>query len=219
MTALAAEWLHAARSIGARGDLASPGADLLARYAEPHRRYHNSAHLADVLRHVDELASHAPQPDVVRVAAWFHDAIYEPRRADNEARSADLAETALRALQVDDAVIAEVVRLVHLTASHVAEAGDGDAAVLCDADLAVLAAPDDRYAAYVDAVRAEYSHVDDRNFAIGRAAILRSFLTRQRLFLTATAWREWEAPARRNMSTELSRYHPPPPEFDHVRDA
>ncbi|MFB9838486.1 HD domain-containing protein, partial [Actinoallomurus acaciae] len=123
------------------------GADLLRRYAEPHRRYHTTEHLADVLDHVDELAGEAADADAVRLAAWFHDAVYDPTRGDNEERSAVLAERMLADTDLPAATVAEVARLVRLTATHDPAEGDRDGAVLCDADLAVLAAPPDRYAA------------------------------------------------------------------------
>lgn len=204
---LAEAWLQAAAAVvpsGDAGDLTSIGHDLLARYAEPHRRYHDVAHLDDVLRHVDALARHAAAPDVVRVAAWFHDAVYDPRATDNEERSAQLAEELLPARQVDAAVVNEVARLVRVTAAHAPDAGDANAAVLCDADLAILASPDGVYAAYVAAVRAEYAHLEPTAFNRGRAQVLSGLVGRKHLFSTPTARRDWEQAARTNLVTELA---------------
>ena len=198
-------WLRATAAVGARGDVAQAGVDLLGRYAEGHRHYHDLAHLDDVLRHVDELAVHARDAHAVRLAAWFHDAVYDPTAADNEERSARLAETALSALRVEDEVVAEVVRLVRTTARHVPPPGDSDAEVLCDADLAILASSIERYQRYVEAVRAEYAHLDDEAFARGRAAVLRGLLARDSLFGTSTGRSQWEAPARANVTAELAR--------------
>src|SRR5262249_3938128 len=122
------------------------GAGLLRRYAEPHRRYHTTTHLAEVLGHVDELAGEAADAEAVRLAAWFHDAVYDPARDDNEERSAVLAEDLLGATDLPAETVAEVARLVRLTTTHDPEEGDRNGAVLCDADLAVLAASPDRYA-------------------------------------------------------------------------
>ena len=198
-------WIRAAAAVGARSDVAQAGADLLGRYAEPHRRYHDLAHLADVLRHVDELADHARDVHVVRMAAWFHDAVYDPTAADNEERSAVLAQTTLAELRVEDSIAAEVARLVRGTADHAPEPGDLDAAVLCDADLAILASGPERYQVYVEAVRAEYEHVDDRTFAAGRAAVLRGLLARDPMFSTPTGRDRWESAARANVTSELAR--------------
>jgi predicted metal-dependent HD superfamily phosphohydrolase len=171
------------------------GAGLLRRYDEPHRRYHNVQHLAEVLDHLDELDA----ADAVRLAAWFHDAVYDPSRADNEERSAVLAEESL----AGHPAVAEVARLVRLTATHDPAGDDRDGAALCDADLAILGADPERYAAYAAAVREEYAAVPDEAFRAGRADVLRRLLSRPSLFRTAPARRRWEAAARHNMETEL----------------
>ena len=206
MTGLAAAWLETARAVGARGDVAGAGADLLSRWAEPHRRYHDLAHLAAVLAHVDELAGEASDVEAVRLAAWFHDAVYDPSAPDNEASSARLARVVLRRLDVDDARVGSVVRLVLLTATHDPDPDDRDGAVLCDADLAVLARPAAAYERYVAAVRAEYAHVDDSGFASGRSEVLRSLLERPALFRTARGRTAWEGAARANLAAELAGY-------------
>jgi predicted metal-dependent HD superfamily phosphohydrolase len=198
-------WIRAAAAVGARGDVAQAGAELLGRYAEPHRRYHDLAHLDDVLRQVDALAEHARDVHVVRMAAWFHDAVYDPTATDNEERSALLAQTTLSELRVEDGIATGVARLVLGTADHAPEPGDLDAEVLCDADLAILASGPERYQVYVEAVRAEYGHVDDRAFASGRAAVLRGLLARDPMFSTSTGRDRWEAAARANVTAELAR--------------
>jgi predicted metal-dependent HD superfamily phosphohydrolase len=179
------------------------GADLLRRYGEPHRRYHTTEHLAEVLDHVDELAAEADDVDAVRLAAWFHDAVYDPSRGDNEERSAVLAERMLADTDLPAGTVAEVARLVRLTTTHDPEDGDRNGAVLCDADLAVLAAPPERYAAYAASVREEYAAVPDEAFRAGRAEILESLLELPALFRTAPARERWEAAARHNLRTEL----------------
>ncbi|MBW1603739.1 hypothetical protein JJV70_16815 [Streptomyces sp. JJ66] len=179
------------------------GRDLLARWAEPQRRYHTTEHLAAVLDRVDELAGHATDPDAVRLAAWFHDAVYRPDRSENEERSAALAERALPEAGVRADRTAEVSRLVRLTVTHDPARGDTNGEVLCDADLAVLAGSPDAYAAYAAAVRAEYAFVPDATFAAGRADVLRHLLALPRLFRTPHGTTHWEAPARHNLTTEL----------------
>jgi predicted metal-dependent HD superfamily phosphohydrolase len=208
MKHLAEAWLRTAARVGARGDVAGCGADLLSRYADGGRRYHDLTHLDEVLRNVDELADYARAADVVRLAAWFHDAVYDPQAGDNEERSAALAEHQLTTLRVDDSLVADVARLVRLTVDHAPGADDPDGAVLCDADLAILAADRTRYAAYTAGVRAEYAHVSDADFARGRAAVLRQLLEQRPMFRTPAARASWEAAARGNVTAELSRLAP-----------
>lgn len=204
--ALRGRWhdcLVAARC-GAEGPDPLPYADnLLARWAEPQRKYHTTAHLAAVLDRVDTLAGHAADADAVRLAAWFHDAVYRPDRSENEERSAVLAERALPEAGVPAGTAAEVARLVRLTVTHDPADGDSNGEVLCDADLAILASPPKEYAEYAAQVREEYGFVPDETFREGRAAVLRQLLELPRLFRTPYGAAEWEPRARHNLLTEL----------------
>ncbi|MFJ6917920.1 hypothetical protein ACIQUX_28725 [Streptomyces sp. NPDC101133] len=195
--------LAGATAPGAAPDPAPYADNLLARWQEPQRRYHTLAHLTAVLDHVDVLAEHADDVDVVRLAAWFHDAVYLPERSENEERSARLAERALPEAGVPAERTAEVARLVRLTVTHAPAGDDRDGQVLCDADLAILASPPSAYAAYTAAVREEYHFVPNEAFRAGRAAILRQLLDLPALFHTPHGQREWEATARHNLAGEL----------------
>ncbi len=199
-------WRRWEAAAGASPAAAQTGRDLLRRYAEPHRRYHDVEHLREVLAALDELAGGAAPPPAVVLAAFWHDAVYDPTAPDNERRSAALAGAALRDLA--PGLADEVVRLVLLTVGHDPLPGDAPGALLCDADLAVLAAAPGRYRRYAEAVRAEYAHVGDDGFRNGRAAVLRGLLDRPALYRTA-AGRRLEAPARRNVQDELDRLTAP----------
>lgn len=190
------------------------GEELLERWAEPHRHYHSPAHLAAVLAAVARLerageldavpAGHAGR--AVRLAAWFHDAVYEGAGAagDDEEASAVLAEERLAPL-LDAAEVAEVARLVRLTASHDPDDGDVAGAVLVDADLEVLGRAPTAYARYAEQVRRDFAHVSDDAFRRGRAAVLRRLLDQPRLYRTASGRELWEDAARRNLREELRR--------------
>lgn len=182
------------------------GEDLLARWSQPHRRYHNLEHLARVLDGVDEFGGHAEDLAAVRFAAWFHDAIYDCSAGGeaNEELSAQLAETELPPLGVPDERVTEVARLVWLTRGHEVDRGDRNGAVLCDADLVVLGGAPGEYAAYTRAVRAEYADIPDELFRHGRAAILLSLLELPALFRTAVARDRYEVRARENLAAEIS---------------
>ena len=178
-------------------------AAVVGAWSEPHRRYHDLAHLAAVLGIVDQLAGAAADPAAVRLAAWYHDVAYDPQRSDNEQVSAARARIGLLGL-VDEATVAEVERLVLLTAGHDPAPGDANGAVLCDADLAVLAGPPEAYVAYASAVREEYAHLSDEEFTAGRTAVLEQLLALPALYRLPQVAGQLTGRARANMTAELS---------------
>lgn len=195
-------WRTALRDAGCpSASVDGAGEALLDRWREPHRRYHTVAHLTAMLSIVESAT--AP----VRLAVWYHDAVYDPRAAGdaNERASAALASTELTTLGLPAPVVAEVHRLVLLTATHAAEPGDDNGALLCDADLAILASPPAEYDVYAAAVREEYAHVPDEAFRAGRAAVLSHLLALPTLYRLHT---EWEEPARANVARELAVLRP-----------
>ena len=176
-------------------------ADLLARWRQPHRRHHNEEHLREVLDALEVLARDGVVFDrePVVLAAWFHDAVYEIGRDDNEARSADLA---LRML--DGALADEVARLVLTTTTHKPAPGDANGAALSDADLSVLGAGRERYQRYARAVREEYAAIPEPEFNAGRARIMAALLDRGPIYATAAGRARWERQAVENVTAEIA---------------
>jgi len=170
--------------------------ELLAAYGSQGRSYHDVRHLAEVLDRLDDLGCDDP---AVQLAAWFHDAVYDGAAGDEE-RSAAWSERVL-----PPELAPEVARLVRLTETHRPADDDPAGQALCDADLAILAAPWERYAEYARDVRQEYAHVPDPDFAAGRVAVLRHLLDKPALFQTSRGFELWEDAARRNVTAELAR--------------
>ena len=198
---LLATWTGA---LGEGADVVAAGRALLARYDEPHRRYHDRRHLAEVLAALRVLTGGRPPPVEVVCAAWLHDAVHDGRD-DDEERSAVLATTVLPPLGVAPQVVDEVARLVRLTLTHDPAPDDVPGALLSDADLAVLGSSPERYARYAADVREEYAHVGDDAFRAGRTAVLRTLLDRPRLYVTSEGHGRWDAAARRNLADEINR--------------
>ena len=138
------------------------------------------------------------------LAAWFHDAVYRGTAGQDEEESARLAEDRLTAAGLPEADVAEVARLVLLTSDHQPEPGDDDGALLCDADLSILGAEPEEYARYVTAVRKDYAHIGDADFAAGRAAVVRQLLELDPLFHHQRARELWRDAAHRNLKGELA---------------
>ena len=175
-------------------------------YAEPHRRYHDIHHIEACLRELAARDGLAPdERKVLEYAIWWHDAIYDPTRSDNEERSAALAERDLMELGVDPATREAVVRLIRLTRDHKVAPGDRLGTLLVSIDLSVLGRPAAEYDAYATAIRAEYAHVPDEMYRTGRAAVLRRFLATPVIYPDAEYRLRYEAQARANMAREIER--------------
>ncbi len=216
----APQWLLPAfvRSVQAVGGTAQPeeirsaGESLVGRWGSPERRFHNLKHLLSVLSRVDELTEETHEPDLVRLAAWYHGAVFASDLAatdankggEDEAASADVALRELIALGVPAARARRVHDLVIHLARHTPDPNDPDSAVLCDADLGMLAVEPQRYKAYLEDLGAEYAHIPRRDFLRTRQHILRKLLARTSLFVSPLSER-WEEPARQNLTAELSR--------------
>jgi len=178
--------------------------DLIARYSEPHRKYHTVRHLAECFTKLAEIRSCAEHPAEVEVALWFHDAIYEPSSNANEAKSAELASSKIQIAGGSLECIKRVSTLIMAT-QHAAVPQSEDANVLVDVDLAILGESAERFDEYEIQVREEYSWVPEFIFQRERKRILREFLARPAIFNTALFRERYESRARDNLQRSISR--------------
>ncbi|MCA1358992.1 phosphohydrolase [Bradyrhizobium sp. IC3069] len=175
--------------------------ELAAAYAAPGRHYHNLAHIEDclaALARIDGLS--VAERETLSEAIWWHDAVYDPTRTDNEERSAELAEQHVRA-----ELRQEVGRLIRLTRTHDVPAGDRLGAILISIDLSILGADPARYDAYAAAIRREFSHVADEEYRTGRARVLRRFAAREVIFPDPAFAATFDRQARANLARELAQ--------------
>lgn len=211
MSAAADAWIQAVTMLGGDRVAAMAGAtDLERRYAEDHRRHHQTTHVNSVLRDALDLAAEvdldADERRVLMLGVCAHDVVYDARPGADEDASADWARKNLRAAGIDDATAERVAELVLLTKDHAAPAEDVTATVLLDADIAILGSPADTYDNYSKAVRDEYGLVPDELWRVGRSHALQTLLSREPLFLTDPGRERWEATARANMTRELASF-------------
>lgn len=215
----APQWLvpafvRSVRAIGATeptSHLEQTAQALLSSWESPDRHHHAVRHLVDVLACIDQLAEETHDPDVVRIAGWYHGAEFSSTRRASYAHkggedpilSAQRARTELTALGVPEATVQRVVTLIEQVHRHSAASDDVDAQALSDADLAGLAAEPQRYAEYRRKIRAEYAHIPDEDYLEARIAILRRIAARARIFCSPMG-QMWEEPARQNIEAELS---------------
>ena len=191
-------------------------AELAAAHRAPGRHYHGLRHVEALLGHACACADAIWDRDAVEAAIWFHDAIYDTRRNDNEERSAALAETRLAGTAAA-ARVAHVAAMIRATAGHVCPdfanpAERGDCALFLDMDLAILGSAAAEFDAYDAAVRREYDWVPEPQWRRGRRAVLAGFLARPAIYATARFRASHEAPARHNLARALARLDGPDPE-------
>ncbi len=172
-------------------------------YAEPHRRYHTFEHLTFMLDVLTESGTAFTDESVVELAVLFHDVVYDARRNDNEARSAEFATSVLKDCGFTPERSARVSDFILATTSHPPASGDDDRDAFLDADLAILGEPQERYRQYVADVRAEYSFVPDERWRIGRTRVLKHFLSAPSIYRTAWCRESREAQAIQNLNVEL----------------
>jgi predicted metal-dependent HD superfamily phosphohydrolase len=199
------EWCELTAALGLPDHADKIYAELFDRYRAPERHYHNLDHLAEVLAVIAQLHALAENVSAVRLAAWFHDAVYDPKAKENEERSAELASRLLKDWPLTPGLLDHVRMLILLTKTHQA-VEDRDAAVLLDADLAILGAPQDRYVEYARAIGREYDWVPEEAYRRGRSQVLRAFLNRPRIYHTDQMFAAREAQARLNLAAEIAAH-------------
>jgi predicted metal-dependent HD superfamily phosphohydrolase len=199
-----ARWHEMWKELGAANPDPKLHGELIARYSEPHRKYHTMQHLDECFEKLDEIRSLARYPAEVELALWFHDAIYDVKRHDNEEKSADWARTSASTAGVSAEVCDRVYSLI-LTTRHKAVPRGTDAEILVDVDLSILGAAPDRFDEYERQVRGEYAWVPEFIFRRERKAILKEFLARPRIFSSTHFRDRYEQQARSNIERSLER--------------
>ncbi|MCE9522482.1 MAG: metal-dependent phosphohydrolase [Alphaproteobacteria bacterium] len=177
---------------------------LCASYAEPQRHYHTLSHLTALFDCLELHADEIGEPARLAFAAWYHDIVYDPRRTDNEAKSAERAMKELDDLGGDSDLRSRVVQLILATKNHLAGGRDYDDDIFLDADLAILGSTEDVYLKYVHDVRAEYAHVSDAEWKTGRRAFLKKLAVAPRIFRTGIFEGAYGDQARANIAWELT---------------
>ncbi|GAB4578657.1 MAG: hypothetical protein Fur0022_13930 [Anaerolineales bacterium] len=179
-------------------------------YSTEGRFYHTLAHVGQVLE-VTEFIIHSGDYHLtsdtylaLKLAAWFHDVVYDPRRNDNEEQSAAWAAQAMEPLNLPASALTTTTHLILTTRNHITSPDALPAQFLLDADLAILGSQPGTYQQYAAAIRQEYAFVPDEAYRAGRVAVLERFLARPRIFFTNKAFSIWETSARENLRREIT---------------
>ena len=180
---------------------ANPFGQLTLVYGSPSRHYHNAQHIEACLGLLAQHRAIAPHPHEIAIALWFHDAIYDPRRVDNEQASANWAGEFLGSQGVAQPVIERIINLILATQTH--HLSTQDAQLMIDIDLAILGSDRPTYETYAQSIRQEYGWLPAAKYRAGRAQFLQTFLARPLLFHTLPFQQQYERRARENMTREL----------------
>jgi predicted metal-dependent HD superfamily phosphohydrolase len=173
-------------------------------YSEPGRAYHNLSHIKSLLSSAWRIRQTLVDYNSVRLAIWFHDAIYDTRRKDNEELSAELAQSSLRPLHVPEATIDSVRHMILATKHHASDENTPDLEAFLDLDLSILGSDQRLYRQYSAAIRTEYAWVPDLLYRQGRASVLLRFLDMEWIFQTADTRARLEAQAKINLAEEIA---------------
>lgn len=176
---------------------------LVKKYSEKHRFYHNLSHVNSLLGAAENFKEKFADYRSIQLAIWFHDAIYEPKRADNETESARLAAASLEKLEMPEKLVGKTRRMILATEKHVAESLDFDGRLFLDLDLGILGADEKIYGEYKRAIRREYSFVPFFLYRSSRRQILENFLRREFLYFTEEMREKCERRARQNIANEI----------------
>lgn len=196
-------WARCWQGLGATGDGQALMQRLLTAWAEPQRKYHTLQHLDECLALFERSCSLAERPAEVAMALWFHDAVYDVRGKDNEARSAAWAQTELTTAGVGAGAIEHITGHIMVTC-HAALPMGADQQLLVDIDLSILGASRPRFLEYEQQVRAEYAWVPGFVFRRKRCEILKAFLARRPIYNTPWMREEFENRARANLAYSIA---------------
>ena len=182
--------------------------DIAARYNEPQRAHHTLKHIQQLFEQFDQIKDKLYEPHIIALALYYHDVTYDPRRSDNELKSAEYAVEAL-SHYLSAEQCQHIYALIMMTATHqphklADEDKSSDAAYLLDMDLSILGGSWSEYQQYAQAVRQEYAHVTKVNYRVGRITVLQKLLTHTTLYLTEFYHSRLEEQARENIKREIS---------------
>lgn len=197
-------WRYAWRQLGASTASEELYHQLVACYSEPHRKYHTIQHLDECLTHFESICTLAEHADEVELALWFHDAIYDTSKKDNEKRSAEWARDSVLAARVSGEKADRIYELVMATMHNALPKGR-DAEVLVDIDLGILGAEAARFDSYEAQVREEYSQVPEPLYRWARKKVLEEFVRRKWIYSTEPFRARYEARARANIARSIAR--------------
>ncbi len=196
-------WSFIWQELGCKIPPAALHQGIINAYNQPVRRYHSLVHLEECLTSLSTIRRLCFHSSEVAIALWFHDAVYDPHRDDNEEQSANWAKQAIQVNGISQTVSQRIQALI-LATKHSEQPQDPDARILVDIDLSILGATEEQFSEYESLVRQEYAWVPEADFRTGRQRILEGLLSRPAIYSTVYFRDRLEEQARSNLRRSLA---------------
>jgi predicted metal-dependent HD superfamily phosphohydrolase len=171
-------------------------------YMGSKRYYHGITHIVNLLKLWEEHKQYLADDEVVYLAIWFHDAVYEAWKSDNEEQSAEMAKKFLADINFPADRAEKVVNYILATKTHESN-GDNDLNFFLDFDLSILGADEAIYDVYAQQIKDEYFLYPSFIYNRGRKKAMTSFLQKEHIYKTEKFKKALEAPARANIQREI----------------
>ena len=171
---------------------------MVAEYQTPHRDYHNLRHINHCLWELDRLSLQRTDRDLIELAIWYHDIVYQPGRGDNEADSVARLKADLGA-GLPPAIIDRLSAMILATKHARGSASDDDILrTFLDIDMAVVGLSPLGFTAYETAISAEFATAPRLMFRFLRKRFLKGLLAGD-VFLTSSFRERYEVVAKKNI--------------------
>ena len=171
-------------------------------YSSTKRHYHNLKHLESILAQLNEVKEEVNDWQTILFTLYYHDITYNPLKADNEEKSADIAAKRMKQISVSDEKITVCKEQILATKTHIKSAVS-DTNYFMDADLSILGHPWETYLEYCKNIRKEYFIYPDVIYNPGRKKVINHFLAMHRIFKTPFFYDKFELQAKQNLQKEI----------------
>lgn len=147
--------------------------ELKKRYQEPHRKFHTLEHVKDLLKKSEIFYLKFEERQILTLAIFYHDAIYDIHRSDNEEKSASLLRSCGPYLNLPEEIVESASKLIQ----------DTQAINLFNAlDYSILASNENLYEDYKSKIYEEYQVIPRTIFTTKRIEILSSLRSKIKRF-------------------------------------
>lgn len=170
------------------------------------RHYHGLRHIQHCLEELDRLPRDLNvNKQKIELAIWYHDLIYDPKKSDNEEKSAFCFQSDFKE-HLDEKDLSQIFEMI-MASKHQGCHNDGlDLDLFLDIDMSVLGQPESDFMDYEMAIRAEYKSIPKWLFFYSRKRFFKKLL-KSRIYRTQNFYERYEAQARKNIS-RLLRQNP-----------